>query len=360
MAITGDPMWVDHAEEMAFNCFAAATSWDMKTLRYHTSPNMPVSDNTLKTPIFDFGDGWNGLSGTWMNPHAHRCRQHNTGMGWPDYVKHLWYATSDNGLATGLYGPGEVTAKVANKKEVKITEKTHYPFRDKITLTVTTSDTVKFPLYLRIPEWCENPEVTVNETDLKTGPKTGNYIRIGRTWHNKDRIVLHLPMELRIKRWSSMGNSVSVLRGPLTYSLKIKPRREKTTTYDWSDQAIDFAEKHNVPVDRFAGTKEWPAYNLYPKNPWNYALVLNKDNPTENFEVKLKEWPVTNTPFKLEDVPFVIKAKGKRIPGWGLEEHHLTEELPQSPVQTNQKSERITLVPMGAARLRISAFPVAK
>ena len=66
---------------------------------------------------------------------------------------------------------------------------------------------------------------------------------------------------------------------------------------------LDFAEKHEVPVDRFAGTKKWPAYNLYPKNPWNYALVLNKDNPTENFEVKLKEWPETNTPFKLEDVP---------------------------------------------------------
>jgi len=32
--------------------------------------------------------------------------------------------------------------------------------------------------------------------------------------------------------------------------------------------------------------------------------------------------------------------------------------LPQSPVPTEEPVEKVRLVPMGAARLRISAFPV--
>jgi hypothetical protein len=43
----------------------------------------------------------------------------------------------------------------------------------------------------------------------------------------------------------------------------------------------------------------------------------------------------------------------------GIDEHGLTAEL---PIKENQKfdsaTDEITLIPMGAARLRITAFPV--
>jgi len=357
LAITGDPIWADHAEQMAFNSLPAATSWDMKSLRYHTSPNIPVSDNTIKTPIFTW-KGWMGISGTWMNPNAHRCCQHNIGMGWPNFVKHTWYATSDNGLAAGLLGPSKVNAKIANGKVVTIIENTRYPFREEVEFKLTCSESVNFPLYLRIPGWCENPELKLNGTTLKTKFKPGNFIRIYRKWQNNDKIILRLPMNLKIKRWESLGNAVSVEHGPLTYSLRIRARREKTTTYNWSEEALEFTKKHDLPVDHFAGTNEWPAYNLYPESPWNYALVSGKNNPTENLEVELKKWPDKDTPFKQEDVPVIIKVKGKRLFSWGLEDNNLTEPLPDSPVQTNEKIEQLVLIPMGAARLRITAFPV--
>ena len=47
------------------------------------------------------------------------------------------------------------------------------------------------------------------------------------------------------------------------------------------------------------------------------------------------------------------------MPEWQLDERGLVEELQESPVRTDEPIETITLVPMGAARLRISAFPVA-
>jgi hypothetical protein len=56
----------------------------------------------------------------------------------------------------------------------------------------------------------------------------------------------------------------------------------------------------------------------------------------------------------------MIKAKGKLIPEWTIDKYGLCGELPQSPVQVHTEEQPIELIPMGAARLRISAFPVVK
>ena len=49
---------------------------------------------------------------------------------------------------------------------------------------------------------------------------------------------------------------------------------------------------------------------------------------------------------------------GRKIPEWTIDEHGLAGELSDSPVRSNEPDEPIELIPMGAARLRISAFPV--
>jgi len=41
-----------------------------------------------------------------------------------------------------------------------------------------------------------------------------------------------------------------------------------------------------------------------------------------------------------------------------MDKTFLVGELPESPVATDQQAEPIVLLPMGAARLRISSFPV--
>ncbi|MCK5700361.1 MAG: hypothetical protein KAI29_04385, partial [Cyclobacteriaceae bacterium] len=50
--------------------------------------------------------------------------------------------------------------------------------------------------------------------------------------------------------------------------------------------------------------------------------------------------------------------KGKQIPQWEIDEYGLAGELKDSPVLSDEKEEAFELIPMGAARLRISAFPV--
>ena len=90
LSITGDPMWADNCENVAFNTYPAAVMPDFKGLRYLTAPNMVVSDSKNHAPGID-----NSGPFLMMNPFNSRCCQHNHAQGWPYYAEHLWMATPD-------------------------------------------------------------------------------------------------------------------------------------------------------------------------------------------------------------------------------------------------------------------------
>ena len=67
-------------------------------------------------------------------------------------------------------------------------------------------------------------------------------------------------------------------------------------------------------------------------------------------------WPEDDFPFPLDGVPLRVTARGARVPSWGQDETGLCQVLPDADAPRGEL-ETVTLVPMGAARLRISAFP---
>jgi len=326
---TGDLQWADRCENVAFNNLPAAFTADMKALRYLTAPNMPQSDKESKSPGIQ-----NSGPMFWMNPFLHRCCQHNSGHGWPYYAENLWYATPDNGLAAILYSASNVTAKVGSGIKVTITEETSYPFDGIIKFIVSTTQEVQFPIYFRIPGWCDKPLISINGRKVKIAASTHSYIRIERSFNEGDEIILTLPMDISVTEWEKNRNSVSVNYGPLTFSLKIKERYVQS-----------------------GGTNEWPAWEIFPDSPWNYGLQLDETNPTGSFELVRKAWPESDMPFTCDNVPVVIKAKARKIPEWQLNVKGLVNEIQQSPVRTTEPLETVILVPMGAARIRVSAFP---
>lgn len=348
--ITGDPFWADHCEEVAFNTYPAAVMPDFRSLRYITSPNMAVSDSTNHSPGIE-NDG----PFLMMNPFSSRCCQHNHAQGWPYYAENMWMATPDNGLAAMLYSTSQVTAKVGNGETVALQEETHYPFDDKITITVTAANNVKFPLYVRIPAWCTNATIKVNGVVTDNAPTSASYTRIEQAWKSGDKVEITFPMQLAVKQWEQNKNSVSINYGPLTFSLKIP----ETYKREDSRSAATWDSKWQPNAD----ASKWPAYEIFPAGKWNYGLLsagLSNASLAQAFTVKHKAWPANNFPFTAEDVPVYIETTGAEIPGWGLDKYGLCSTLPQSPVTATTKQEKIQLIPMGAARLRISAFPVVK
>ncbi|HEY5462533.1 MAG TPA: beta-L-arabinofuranosidase domain-containing protein [Hanamia sp.] len=347
--ITGDPMWADNCEDVAFNTYPAAVMPDFRGLRYLTAPNMVVSDNKNHSPGIE-----NSGPFLTMNPFSSRCCQHNHSQGWPYYEEHLWMATPDNGIAAIMYNSSEVTVKVGNRSGHTVTLKqtTHYPFDENIKIEVSASAPVSFSLYLRIPRWCNDAKVMINGNQVNVSPTASSYIRLENKWKQGDVIELTLPMHLALRLWTQNKNSVSVNYGPLTFSLKIDEYYQKV---DSKESAI--GDSRWQPD---ADQSKWPAYNIYPASMWNYGLDLNGDPLSQQFEIIKKPWPESNFPFDQKDVPIMIKAKGKIIPEWTLDQYGLCGILPESPVAVHTQEETINLIPMGAARLRISAFPVVK
>jgi hypothetical protein len=324
LGVTGDAVWADRCEDVAFNSLPASMTADMKALRYLTAPNMVISDAANKSPGLQ-----NGGPMLLYNPHDHRCCQHNSAHGWPYFAEHLWMATGDNGLAAVMYGPSEVTAKAAQGSEVTIVEKTAYPFDGEIMLEVASEKDADFPLYLRVPKWCGSPKITINDETAFTDGKAGSYVMIKRLWSKGDRVTVVLPMEITLRKWEKNNNSVSVDRGPLTYSLKI-------------------GEKYV----RNGGTDKWPAWEIYPTTAWNYGLV-----PGGTPVVVRKEIPEDALPWGHDSSPIELTVKAQKIPAWKADDTGLVGTLQASPALSNEPVETITLIPMGCARLRISAFP---
>ncbi|MCL4785338.1 MAG: glycoside hydrolase family 127 protein [Verrucomicrobia bacterium] len=328
--ITGDPLWADRCEEIAFNSFPASMTPDQRGLRYITCANQVQADRHNKSP----GIQNSGTMFSYSPFEVYRCCQHNVSHGWPYYAEELWLATPDNGLCASLYAASDVSAKVADGTTVNITEDTDYPFRETITFRLALPKPTSFPLYFRVPRWCEKPELEINGKPARVKAKPLSYIAVNREWKDGDTLTLRLPMQIAVRSWAKNQDSVSVDFGPLSFALAIK---ERWTKYGERNQ-------------------NWPEWEVFPDSPWNYGLVLGR-NPAKSFRIERKTGPLAPQPFTPERTPISLKAKARKIPAWQLDRLNMAGPLQPSPAKSSEPVEEITLIPMGAARLRIASFP---
>ncbi|RAJ68843.1 DUF1680 family protein [Streptomyces sp. Amel2xB2] len=348
--ITGDPLWADRCEELAFNSLPAALDPRGRAIHYITCANSVDLDDVTKTQ----GQFQNGFA--MLAYHAgvddYRCCPHNYGMGWPYLTEELWLATPDRGLAAAMYAPSTVTATVADGTAVTVHEETDYPFGETVTLRVSVPAPVAFPLRLRIPAWCEEPELHVAGR-ARQAPPGPAFTTVERTWSDGDTVELRLPQRTTVRTWEASG-AVGVDRGPLSYALRIGERWE--------------------PFEGEGDPEVFPAHTVHATTPWNYGLSLEPDGTGRTdgvngpgsggvsaggLRVRRTRGPgeVPANPFTPDGVPLRITAPARRIDAWRADDEHVVTPLRPGPVRGDGPEERVTLVPMGAARLRITAFP---
>lgn len=326
--ITGDPVWADRCEDLAFNMLPASLDPQGRAIHYITSANSVDLDNRPKSQ----GQFQNGFAMQAFQPGAdqYRCCPHNYGMGWPYFTEELWLTTPDGGLAASMYAPSRVRARVAGNTTVTVTEDTGYPFTETVTLTVSAPRPVRFPLRLRMPGWCDRPELRVNSRSV-AAPDGPAWATVERTWRDGDKVTLRLPQRTTLRHWPEQRDAVSVQHGPLTYSLKIGERYE-----------------------RYAGDDTFPEYEVHATSSWNYGLT-----PTPRPALTRDDGPVPDNPFTHETVPVRMTAEARRIEQWIADDERVVAPLQPGPARSDAPVETVTLVPMGAARLRITAFPTA-
>jgi len=88
--------------------------------------------------------------------------------------------------------------------------------------------------------------------------------------------------------------------------------------------------------------------------------VLDPKRPARSFKVVRgpRSAGLAGQPFEPAAAPIELRVQARRIPDWKQDALGLVGKLPLSPVRSNEPVESITLIPMGAARLRITSFPV--
>jgi hypothetical protein len=323
LQIYGDQSLANRLERIAFNALPATFTRDMWAHQYDQQPNQVLVSNAPR----DWTTNGNQANIFGLEPNFGCCTA-NMHQGWPKFAASLWMGARDGGLAAIVYSPSEVRT-VIDGVAVHLIEETKYPFEDEITIKVETDKPVSFPVQLRIPGWTNQMLVRVNgaaQRDLIPG----SFLRVVREWRTGDTILLRFPMPVVVSRGSR--NSAVVSRGPLLYSLQI-------------------GEKWKKLVDR-GKASDW---EVTPSTPWNYALAVSQRDTQSSFAVVLK--PMGAQPFSAEGTPVALAARGVRIGDWKLVDSSAGPP-PESPAKNGGPTERIMLIPYGAAKLRITEFPL--
>ena len=82
-------------------------------------------------------------------------------------------------------------------------------------------------------------------------------LQLNEKWKNGDQILIEIPMKISVEK--RYNNSVSLLRGPLYFSLRIdKEYKSVKINYD------NFGYK---------GSVDW---EINPLSAWNYGLLIDK------------------------------------------------------------------------------------
>eukprot|EP01123_Difflugia_compressa_P012241 TRINITY_DN5169_c0_g1_i1.p1 TRINITY_DN5169_c0_g1~~TRINITY_DN5169_c0_g1_i1.p1 ORF type:complete len:686 (+),score=98.59 TRINITY_DN5169_c0_g1_i1:38-2095(+) len=321
-SVFGNISDADRVERIAYNSLPGSFTsdqWNHVYVQQHNqinakpcNPHIFVTDINLNANLY-------GLA-----PHYHCCTV-NFPQGWPKFVTHMVARTQDDGLVVVYYGPINVETTIKGKP-VRVEVITDYPFSESLDFRVTTK--IQFNLYLRIPYWASSPTLKGTDGGVRTNISPGTLYPVNCSV-GLSSFSLYLTSKIK-PIVNSFTKSVAISKGALIYSLNLNKSVVKKNNY--------YLESYDL--------------EMTPTQPWNYALEIDMLDPTKCFVYS--QGDITQIPFST-DAPVKISAKARKIP-WE-EKINAADAPPPSPVKSTEPLEDITLIPYGAADLRITEFP---
>lgn len=304
---TGQVEYADRMERIIYNALGGAVTADFTSLMYISSPNQVIAAPEANHAFFYRGSE----DVMQFRPnHSAQCCPGNIHHALPNFIMQQFMYAADGTPAAMLYGESFWQGEYCGKG-FTITETTAYPHDEKICFKIKSA--TPMPFAMRIPQWCKNANVLINDKDAGISAKAGSIARLTEV-KDGDTVTLILPREVQEKHerhwlWFEAGALLYTL--PVTYR------------------------------ESFESPSRFAPRSYHPESEWNYSPVSGS--------AKLLE----------KDGKTVIQVSATQVTGFDtLDQGRYT---PQVPLYCRRYGEEktLTLIPYSEAKLRITAFPDA-
>lgn len=215
LSIDLDSKYADVMEKVLYNGTISGMSLDGKGF-FYVNPlevNPMVCEKRPDTDVAPVRQKWFGCA----------CCPPNLARLIASVGKYI-YSQLDDKIYVHLYIGSSTTFNV-NGKNINIYQECNYPWYGDIKMKVDTEDPCEFTIAIRIPGWCGNAKIKVNDEiiNIKAIIKKG-YAEIKRVWNKKDHIEISLSMPVeKIQTNPNVRDNawkVAIQRGPVVYCIE--------------------------------------------------------------------------------------------------------------------------------------------
>lgn len=312
-AYTGENIWAERLEVLAFNALPASLSDDMWAHQYVQMSNQIACETFPGRSLFRTNDAQAHIFG--LEPNFGCCTA-NFGQGWPKFALSS-YMYHENEIISSFMLPSTLSTG-----DVTIKTITRYPFENSSDYIITSKK--DFIFKVRIPSFAKNIVVNGEKTiatelsfEIKANERKKIAVRFDTDFNLIDR-----PYHLKCVKYGSLLFSV-----PIEFEEKM---------YEYEKDGVE---------------RKYPYcdYEYIPKDRWNYAYC------SKEFEINRSA--VSKIPFSSKKPAITIKTKAVNIP-WDYEDGFETvcARYPES-IHAVSDEKDIILYPYGCAKLRMTEIP---
>ncbi|PHN02421.1 aceric acid hydrolase [Flavilitoribacter nigricans] len=283
LQVTADAKYADLMERVMYNSLLAGVSLDGKGY-FYTNP-LCVNTDDLSSDLRWSKDREEYIS--YCN-----CCPPNT-IRTIAQLQNYIYNLADDGLYVNLYGSNDLKTTLGDGRRIELSQDTDYPFGEDINIRIQ-----EFPrgygLYLRVPAWAKEAELSVNGQVVDSGLRGGQYVALENDLKKGDRVRLHLPLRAKLIESNPLvegnRNQVAVQYGPVVYCLEGNDLPENCNLFDISIPRNIVLQ----PVQKTIGSAKLTAlegeFHWNKRSNWNNTLYREIDTESAD-KIKLQLIP---------------------------------------------------------------------
>jgi uncharacterized protein len=212
LQLTGNAKYADVMELSLYNSVLSGVSMDGNKF-FYTNPLAAAKD-------FPYDLRWSGGRQKYIS--KSNCCPPNAVRTIAE-VNDYMYSIGEDGLYINMYGGNILNTELHDGTKLVLEQITNYPWDGKITILIKENLSKLLNIYLRIPDWCKNYSVKINNVFPKFKLLKNGYLVFGG-WESGDKIELILDMPVKLLESNPLveatKNQVTVKRGPIVYCLE--------------------------------------------------------------------------------------------------------------------------------------------